>query len=52
MQPNPNSPPRPDLPDAELARQVIAGQAGAFELLMRRHNQALFRTARSFNDFA
>jgi len=47
MQPNPNSPPRPDLPDAELARQVIAGQAGAFELLMRRHNQALFRTARS-----
>jgi len=47
MQPHPNSPLRPDLPDAELARQVIAGQAGAFELLMRRHNQALFRTARS-----
>jgi len=46
MQPISN-PLRPDLPDAELARQVSAGRPGAFELLMRRYNQALFRTARS-----
>ena len=47
MQPNPNQPLRADIPDAELASQVSAGRPGAFELLMRRHNQALFRTARS-----
>jgi RNA polymerase sigma-70 factor (ECF subfamily) len=33
--------------DAELAAMVAAGAAGAFELLMRRHNQMLYRLARS-----
>jgi len=47
MLPDQNPPLRPDMPDADLARCVAAGQRGAFELLMRRHNQALYRTARS-----
>ncbi len=34
-------------PDAELARRVAAGDNAAFEQLMRRHNQQLFRTARA-----
>jgi RNA polymerase sigma-70 factor (ECF subfamily) len=33
--------------DAELARRIAAGDQQAFVLLMRRHNQLLFRTARS-----
>lgn len=33
--------------DAELARNIAAGDQQAFVLLMRRHNQRLFRTARS-----
>lgn len=33
--------------DAELALRIDAGDQGAFALLMRRHNQLLFRTARS-----
>ena len=36
-----------DLPDSELARRIARGEPAAFELLMRRHNQILFRTARS-----
>src|SRR5204863_2990488 len=42
--------PRPeyaDEPDAELARRVALGEHAAFEALMRRHNRALFRTARA-----
>ena len=35
------------LSDPELARCIAAGDQNAFELLMRRHNQMLFRTARS-----
>lgn len=37
----------PDASDAELARRVAAGDQAAFEALMRRHNRALFRTARA-----
>jgi RNA polymerase sigma-70 factor (ECF subfamily) len=37
----------PRIPDAELAARVAAGEEGAFRLLMRRHNQTLFRTARA-----
>jgi len=37
----------PQAPDAELARAVAAGNRQAFELLMRRHNRVLFRTARA-----
>jgi len=35
------------LSDPELARRIAAGDQSAFELLMRRHNQMLYRTARS-----
>lgn len=37
----------PNMPDAELAKCVSAGSEPAFRILMRRYNQALFRTARS-----
>ena len=37
----------PPLTDAEMASRVAAGDQAAFRLLMRRHNQAMFRTARS-----
>jgi RNA polymerase sigma-70 factor (ECF subfamily) len=37
----------PDMPDAELARRVAGGSEPAFRILMKRYNQALFRTARS-----
>ena len=36
-----------DASDAELARRVAAREADAIRLLMRRHNQRLFRTARA-----
>lgn len=35
------------LSDAEIARRVAAGDRDEFRLLMRRHNQTLYRTARS-----
>ena len=35
------------LTDLELAQRIASGDKGAFELLMRRHNQILYRTARS-----
>jgi len=35
------------LTDPELAQRISAGDKKAFELLMRRHNQILYRTARS-----
>ena len=35
------------LPDAELVPRIAAGDKAAFEQLMRRHNQKLYRTARS-----
>lgn len=36
-----------ELPDAELAAQIALGNRAAFEVMMRRYNQPLFRTARS-----
>src|SRR5262245_13885471 len=36
-----------DAPDTELAGRVAQGDHAAFEVLMRRHNRALFRTARA-----
>ncbi|MBV61252.1 MAG: RNA polymerase subunit sigma [Nevskiales bacterium] len=36
-----------DLPDTALAQRVVAGDGTAFEQLMRRYNQPLYRTARS-----
>ncbi|WIY53912.1 RNA polymerase sigma factor [Devosia sp. YIM 151766] len=40
------SPYSSDVTDAELARLATQGDAAAFEAIMRRHNQLLFRTAR------
>jgi RNA polymerase sigma-70 factor (ECF subfamily) len=37
----------PAFGDAELARRIASGEQQAFVLLMRRHNQLLFRTARA-----
>ena len=37
----------PVLSDSELVERVRAGDAAAFELIMRRHNRRLFRLARS-----
>jgi len=36
-----------DASDAELAQRVAGGDQAAFEAVMRRHNRALFRTARA-----
>jgi RNA polymerase sigma-70 factor, ECF subfamily len=35
------------LSDPELAQRIASGDKAAFELMMRRHNQILYRTARS-----
>lgn len=35
------------LSDDELVQRIVAGDSAVFELLMRRHNQRLFRVARS-----
>lgn len=32
--------------EADFVRRAVAGEAAAFEMLMRRHNQLVFRTAR------
>lgn len=40
------SPYSSDVPDAELAKLATQGDAAAFEAIMRRHNQLVFRTAR------
>jgi RNA polymerase sigma-70 factor (ECF subfamily) len=45
--PSPIANPAADAPDAELAVRIAAGEHAAFEALMRRHNRALFRTARA-----
>src|SRR5260221_9776232 len=36
-----------ELPDGELAHRIANGDEGALRRLMRRHNQPLFRAARS-----
>lgn len=41
------TPPPVDAPEAELVSRAAQGDEAAFEVLMRRHNQLLFRTARS-----
>lgn len=37
----------PALSDERIAEQVVGGDRDAFEVIMRRHNQRLFRTARA-----
>ena len=39
--------PREALTDHEIIRRVIAGEPSLFELIMRRHNQRIYRTVRS-----
>ena len=47
MNPKPLQTIDPRLDDVSLAALVATGDEGAIRLLMRRHNQALFRTARA-----
>ena len=47
MQPAPTAAIDKNISDAELAQRIAANDHQAFELLMRRHNQTLYRTARS-----
>lgn len=47
MQPVKNKNLDNDLSDVEIARRIARHDHAAFELLMRRHNQSLYRTARS-----
>jgi RNA polymerase sigma-70 factor, ECF subfamily len=35
------------LPDTEIVKRVVAGERALFEILMRRHNQRLYRAARA-----
>ena len=42
-----SEPLRADIDDATLAGRVLAGERGAFEMLMRRYNRRLYRVARS-----
>ena len=35
------------LPDEEVVGRVLAGETGLFEILMRRHNQQVYRAARA-----
>lgn len=37
----------PEIPDESLVERVLQGELGWFELLMRRHNQRLFRVTRA-----
>ncbi len=46
MNPSP-APALAELPDGELAHRIANGDEGALRRLMRRHNQPLFRAARS-----
>jgi RNA polymerase sigma-70 factor (ECF subfamily) len=42
-----SEPLRADIDDATLAGRVLAGERGAFEMLMRRYNRRLYRVARA-----
>jgi RNA polymerase sigma-70 factor (ECF subfamily) len=41
------TPERANLGDEDIVRQVLAGHTAVFELLMRRYNERLYRTARA-----
>ena len=36
-----------NLPDEELVKRVLAGDTPLYEVIMRRHNQLLYRVVRS-----
>jgi hypothetical protein len=37
------------LPDEEIVRRVVAGEKALYEVLMRRHNQKLYRAVFPFH---
>lgn len=47
MQPALNKAPAKSMSDVEIVQRILAGDQSGFELLMRRHNRLLYRTARS-----
>jgi len=47
MHPATTAPVDSKLPDAELAKRVVAGDREAFRVLVKRYNQTLYRAARS-----
>ena len=47
MKPLPNTTPAEGLSDPELVERILGGDMRALEALMRRHNRALYRTARA-----
>lgn len=47
LKPPPSTPSAGDVDDHTLVARVVAGDTDAFEQIMRRHNQRLFRIARS-----
>jgi RNA polymerase sigma-70 factor, ECF subfamily len=47
MKPQPSVPIDPQAPDSALVERAAAGDARAFEAIMRRYNRTLFRTARA-----
>lgn len=46
LQPAPNLP-ASALTDEEIVRRIVAGETQLFEIVMRRHNQRIYRTARA-----
>lgn len=44
---SPACPPASTLPDAEIVKRVRSGDRALFEVLMRRHNQRIYRAARA-----
>jgi DNA-directed RNA polymerase specialized sigma24 family protein len=36
----------PDWPDEEIVKRVVSGESALFEVLMRRHNQRIYRIVR------
>lgn len=45
-EPAPLQPFSPEIPDEEVVRRVAAGEPELFEILLRRHNQRVYRVAR------
>ena len=39
--------PADPIPDEEIVSRIVAGDVSLFELLMRRHNQRIYRTVRA-----
>ena len=47
LAPGVTSPAPAALPDTEIVRRVCAGDSALFEILMRRHNQRVYRVVRA-----